>query len=46
MTIHGDQKEVDEIGKDSPTVRKLNINILLAIAGRNKLQIKACDISR
>ena len=46
LCVRGDQEEnADEVQRDSPTVRKSNINILLMAAARNKWPVKSQDVS-
>lgn len=45
LTIRGDQEDTENIRKDSPTVRKGNIKILLTVAAKEQWMIKTSDVS-
>ena len=45
LNIRGDNEDTSEIRKDSPTVRKGNIKILLMIAAAKHWDIKTSDVS-
>ena len=44
LTVRGDQEEVDDIRKDSPTVRKGNVKLVLTVAAFMKWKLKSSDI--
>ena len=45
LTIRGDQEDTTDIRKDSPTVKKGNIKILLTVAAKENWMIKTSDVS-
>ena len=44
LTIRGDQEEIGDIRKDSPTVRTGNVKMLLMVASMKRWQIKTSDV--
>ena len=45
LTVRGDQEDSDQFRKDSPTIRKSNIKVLLSIAAMNGWKIKSSDVT-
>ena len=45
LNIRGDQEDTSDMRKDSPTVRKGNIKIVLMIAASREWEIKTSDVS-
>ena len=45
LNIRGDQEDTSDMRKDSPTVRKGNIKIVLMIAASKEWEIKTSDVS-
>ena len=45
LTIRGDQEDTEGIRKDSPTVRKPNIKVFLAVCAKEGFEIQTSDVS-